>query len=189
MKLTNDFRKRKTHSQRSTSRSLGPRVSDPTCQPHPEADAWDPHVSWVKRKKGVAAWFTGLKEEKAGPGWPKKLGSASRTGLVHGSSGRLGSLDRATAHRLPLTFSVTGWARGAVQRLPLTGGARPSVRRRIQCGRTGSGAAAGLCGRVCVRVRLREAGVRRARDVAVLAAVSARGEGLARPGIGSRRRG
>ena len=58
----------------------------------------------------MAAWSTGLKEEKAGSGWPKKLGSASRTGLVHGSSGRLGSLDRATAHRLPLTLSLTGWA-------------------------------------------------------------------------------
>ena len=91
----------------------GPRVSGPTYQPHTEADAWDPHVSWVKRKKGVAAWFTGLKEEKAGSGWPKKLGSASWTGLVHGSSGRLGSLDQAMAHRLPLTLSLSySWARG-----------------------------------------------------------------------------
>ena len=60
----------------------GPRVSGPTCHPHTEADAWDPHVSWVKRKKGVVAWFTGLKEENAGSGWPKKLGSASWTGSV-----------------------------------------------------------------------------------------------------------
>ena len=79
-----------------------------------EDDMWDLRVSWVKRKKGAAAWSTGLKEEKAGSGWPKKLGSASRTGLVHGSSGRLGSLDRTTAHRLPLTLSLIGWARGAV---------------------------------------------------------------------------
>ena len=75
---------------------------------------WDPRVSWVKRKKGVATWFIGLKEEKAGSGWPKKLGSASQTGLVHDSSGQLGSLDWATAHRFPLTLSLTGWACGAV---------------------------------------------------------------------------
>ena len=87
---------------------MGPRVSGPTCHPHTEADAWDPHVSWAKRKKKKkVAWFTGLKAEKAGSGWPKKLGSASRTGLIHGSSGRLGSLDRATAHWLPLTLSLS----------------------------------------------------------------------------------
>ena len=48
----------------------------------------------------------GLKEEKAGLGWPKKLGSASRSGLVHDSSGRFSLLDWATAHRLPLTLSL-----------------------------------------------------------------------------------
>ena len=45
-----------------------------------------------KKEKGVAAWFTGLKEEKAGSGWPKKLGSASRTGLAHGGSDLLDQL-------------------------------------------------------------------------------------------------
>ena len=135
-------------SQQSTSSQWGPRVSGPTCQPQPEADAWDPRVSWVKRKKGVAAWSTGLKEEKG------RLGLAQEARL--GFLDRLSLLNWAMAHRLPLTLSLTGWARGAFQRLPLTSGARLSVRRRIQCGRTGSSAAAGLCGCVCVRGRLRE---------------------------------
>ena len=54
---------------------------------------WDPRVSWVKRKKGVAAWSTGLKEEKAGLGWPKKLGSAGRQAQT-GSLGRLEGVAR-----------------------------------------------------------------------------------------------
>jgi hypothetical protein len=115
-----------------------------------------------------------------------RLGLADRLGF--GSTGRLGAarLDgpkqrpRFNSSLFLPSLSLTGGSRRTVQRLPLTGGARPSVRRQIQCGRTGSGAAAGLCGRVCVQGRLREAGVRRARNVAVLAAVSARGEGLVR---------
>ena len=79
---------------------MGPRVSGPTCHPHTEADAWDPHVSWAKRKKKKkVAWFTGLKAEKgrlvlAQEAWlgfsdrldPRLVGPAQFAGSGHSPS-------------------------------------------------------------------------------------------------------
>ena len=95
-------------------------------------------VYWAERGKGRLGLAQEARLGFSDQLGPRLVGPARFAGSGHGPT--------ATSHSL----SLIGWARGAVQCLPLTSGARPSVRRRIQCGRTGSGAAVGLCGHVSV---------------------------------------